>query len=401
MTSTALARTLGRRAFAPLSLRLATSRRLCTIPEGASAFRRRILALEALHQQQEELEQAQHKRMAELEAEFFAESQQIYAQRQSIVSGAEEPDDALVASSQMGQVLDDSSFAQGTGDPESDAAFFARGGVPHFWAGAIRGCDPFHEATDDEGEMLPVVCDGDWEVLQHLVDVSMDAWEPPQRSLGHLDAGVDDDGDEFGELSETIEEAGYSLTFRFAPNDMLAPGCEELTLYCYSHHEVADVSPQKIEWQPGRDPTVRTTTRRPKRRKGKPPPEPVTVEIPTDSLFRIFTPPLSLDDDFGDASGGYGEAEAAAGVAHPATLQEAVVAMVRETLIPHATAYYLKSMAGSDGFEEEDDDGYGDRHLAHIFGPGILKDELEMPDGFEPEAPPKKPGRRFATKRVA
>ena len=153
-------RTLGRRAFAPLSLRLATSRRLCTIPEGASAFRRRILALEALHQQQEELEQAQHKRMAALEAEFFAESQQIYAQRQSIVSGAEEPDDALVASSQMGQVLDDSSFAQGTGDPESDAAFFARGGVPHFWAGAIRGCDPFHEATDDEGEMLPVVCDG-------------------------------------------------------------------------------------------------------------------------------------------------------------------------------------------------------------------------------------------------
>ena len=82
-------------------------------------------------------------------------------------------------------------------------------------------------------------------------------------------------------------------------------------------------------------------------------------------------------------------------------LQEAVVSMVRETLIPHATAYYLKSMAGSDGFEEEDDDGYGDRHLAHIFGPGILKDELEMPDGFEPEAPPKKPGRRFATKRVA
>ena len=182
---------------------------------------------------------------------------------------------------------------------------------------------------------------------------------------------------------------------------MLAPGCEELTLYCYSHHEVADVSPQKIEWQPGRDPTVRTTTRRPKRRKGRPPPEPVTVEVPQDSLFRIFTPPLTLDDDFGDASGGYGEAEAAAGVAHPATLQEAVVAMVRETLIPHATAYYLKSMAGSDGFEEEDDDGYGDRHLAHIFGPGILKDELEMPDGFEPEAPPKKPGRRFATKRVA
>ena len=118
------------------------------------------------------------------------------------------------------------------------------------------------------------------------------------------------------------------------------------------------------------------------------------------SLFRIFTPPLSLDDDFGDASGGYGEAEAAAGVA-PGDAAGGGGRDGAETRIPHATAYYLKSMAGSDGFEEEDDDGYGDRHLAHIFGPGILKDELEMPDGFEPEAPPKKPGRRFATKRVA
>ena len=399
MTS-ALARTLGRRASRSLCRStLATSRRLCTIPpEGASAFRRRILALEALHQQQEELEQAQHKRMAELEAEFFAESQQIYAQRQSIVS-AEEPDDALVASSQMGQVLDDSSFAQGTATwsrtPPSSRA--------RRRAALLGGRDPrVRPVPRGDGRRGR---DAPRRLRRRLGGAAAPRrrahrTREPLRSLGHLDAGVDDDGDEFGELSETIEEAGYSLTFRFAPNDMLAPGCEE-RLHRWSTTRSPTSHRRRSSGSPAATRTVRTTTRRPKRRRASRRPEPVTVEVPQDSLFRIFTPPLSLDDDFGDASGGYGEAEAAAGVAHPATLQEAVVAMVRETLIPHATAYYLKSMAGSDGFEEEDDDGYGDRHLAYIFGPGILKDELEMPDGFEPEAPPKKPGRRFATKRVA
>ena len=144
-----------------------------------------------------------------------------------------------------------------------------------------------------------------------------------------------------------------------------------------------------------------TTTRRPKRRKGRPPPEAVQVDVPVPSFFRLFALPFDpMSDEFAGEAAGYGAAEEAAGIAHPATLQEAVLPMVRETLIPHATAYYLKAVTGMDGIDDDDVDDGGDLEmLRHTYGKGIEAAFPGAPDPEEPQQERRRPKKRLLTKR--
>lgn len=75
-----------------------------------------------------------------------------------------------------------------------------------------------------------------------------------REELERMDAEAEAEGD---------EEVGFSLTFRFAAsNPFFEEGLEEVTLHCYSHGEIAQVTPEALPWREGMDPTVETKVRR-------------------------------------------------------------------------------------------------------------------------------------------
>ena len=67
-----------------------------------------------------------------------------------------------------------------------------------------------------------------------------------REELERMDAEAEAEGD---------EEVGFSLTFRFAAsNPFFEEGLEEVTLHCYSHGEIAQVTPEALPWREGMDP---------------------------------------------------------------------------------------------------------------------------------------------------
>ena len=138
---------------------------------------------------------------------------------------------------------------------------------------------------------------------------------------------------------------GFALSFRFARgNPFLEPGLEELVLRCYSHGEVAEVAPEVLPWRAGRDPTFETKVRR-KRRKGSSVSQRTSEEVPRQSFFRLFTPVEALEE--------LGDEELFHSVVK---MQQELPLMLRENLVPYASALYIQALMeeGGDGFDDDD-----------------------------------------------
>ena len=290
-------RAASRHLVAPATLRRAApclggARRLCSnrpddddMADGEihPVMLRRVAALDALHCQQTAVEEEHLRQLRKLEEALIENSGSIQRRRHEIVSGVAEPTDEEVTASQIVEAP-----PVPPGAPEVPA------GVPRFWEMAMRNCDSLQpmtldDAIDDDysdGEQAEpvIITEADWSVLAHLENVTVQTWEPPpeewESELGELGGGsvVDDLAEE--EVIDEEQSVGFSLHFRFAPNDFLEG--DELALYCYTTGEVAETTPPV--WRDGRDVTVRMRTKKIKR-KGRDA-ERVSVAKPVDSFFR-------------------------------------------------------------------------------------------------------------------
>ena len=140
-------------------------------------------------------------------------------------------------------------------------------------------------------------------------------------------------------------DVGFALTFRFARgNPFFEAGSEELVLRCYSHGEVAEVAPEVLPWRAGMDPTFETKVRR-KRRKGSSVSQRTSEEVPRQSFFRLFTPVEALEE--------LGDEELFHSVVK---MQQELPLMLRENLVPYASALYIQALMeeGGDGFDDDD-----------------------------------------------
>lgn len=108
----------------------------------------------------------------ELEDSFQAEGRSIFAKRQQIIEGKREPTDEEVS---LAKVVGDVT----RGLPEASKAVDPAG-VPFFWPVAMRMW--LDEAKELEGEVVEVT-DADWRVLDHLREIRVEPWTPPDMDL--------------------------------------------------------------------------------------------------------------------------------------------------------------------------------------------------------------------------
>lgn len=318
------------------------------------ALQRRFAALDGLQMQYDNMEKLYEQKLREMEEEFHRATEHVLDRRMAIVSGESEPSDDEVGSSSFETAHLVGSEAPTAGVPA---------GVPGFWATAIRQCfatqDMGMGEEDDENDE-PRISERDWEVLDYLVDVRTASWMPPaprwqdvmteedakaqgmtREDLDRMDAEAEDDGE---------ADLGFSLTFRFAKaNPFFEEGQDELVLYCYSHGEICQTSPESLPWKEGMDPTVDTKVKR-KKRKGSNVSQRVTEEVPKLSFFRLFT---VLDPQDGDDDPFYDQV---------AKMQEEMPMMLRENLVPYASALYIQALL-NESEDDFDDEAMGEEEL--------------------------------------
>lgn len=299
------------------------------------ALARRVAALDTLQTQFEELEQVQERKLRELERQFHDLSQHILDRRAAIVSGSAEPTDEEVAASniRLGDVEAQSEDELEPVEP----------GVSNFWLEAMLQCD----ALKDPGQ--PLITEKDMAVLQYLEDVRATPWVPPSPSwnefLGEDD--VPDDLEEGPTIMGDDQDMGFALHFHFSQDNPFFRADEPLSLYCYRHGEVAQVAPETIEWANDRDPTVQTTTKKKKnRRTGQVVYNEKVTKV--SSFFNIFT---LLDADISERELAMSEKL----IEETSITQERVALAMRETLVPHATAYYIQSLVEHEGGAEDNE----------------------------------------------
>jgi len=294
------------------------------------SLRRRVAAMEGLYVEYDAVEEDHHRKLQELEAEFAAASQKIFTRRQQIIEGSTEPTDEEVnKSSSVGDVTKDLPDPTVAADPQ---------GIPQFWPTALR---VWLKHSDVEGLEVSAA---DWAILDHLREVRVETWQPPNDVIASDADGEPLEGDDL-DFHETQMEAdvGFSIHFVF---DEATPQleCREIALYCYGTGEVAEVAAP--DWVEGQDPTVKMATKKVKR-KGRTA-EKVVVAKPVESFFRLFQLP-DADDEADDERD---EAELSVG-----ELQEHVVALLREELVTRAGIYYIQSLSpdGEDWGQLEED----------------------------------------------
>lgn len=298
--------------------------RLVAAEDMSLATRRRVAALESLNTQYEELEQRTAKAISEVEQSFMEESLKLFERRQGIVDGSVEPTEEEVASSVY--------FAELESALPHTTASTSTTGVPRFWPTALQS---WHSMQSEGLNITPA----DWAVLEYLTGLEIKKWEAADSAAAST-ASDDDGGWDAGEEGEDMAEPGFSIHFHFAPNPYLESS--ELALYVHSHGEVVDFTPPA--WLDGKDPTVRTSVRKIKRR-GRPTERVASVK-PVDSFFRVFALPDA--EDYGEDDGG--------DMPSVAELQEDLVPRIREDLVPRGGIYFIHALSGLD--DGTDGDGY-------------------------------------------
>ena len=278
-------------------------RRLCRsadpeaaiVPGGDTplALQRRFAALDGLQMKYDTMEKVYEQRLREMEMEFQGATEHVFDRRSAIVSGASEPtnEEVTCSSFETAHLVDGDVLTSGV--PK---------GVPGFWATAIKQCVSSNNRATEEGDDADEPLEErfskeDWEVLDYLVDVQTSLWVPPAprwddvmteedaqaqgltpEQLEQMDA--DSDADDDGE-----SEAGFALRFRFAKgNPFFEAELDELVLHCYSHGEVAHVTPESLPWRGGKDPTFETKVKRKTRKAVTLCIQPVTLRIQTVAL---------------------------------------------------------------------------------------------------------------------
>lgn len=201
----------------------------------------RIKALKELQAEADAAEEEFNEKVKQLERELDAKVNPLTAKRKAIVTGAESVPGATT-----------------TGPIES------------FWLTAMQNCP----RLADEVQLH------DQPILKHLTDISVSRELP--------------DGKE-----------GFTLSFEFAPNPFFTNAVltKTYTMDDDDDDTLEDVQGCTIHWKEGKDVTMRTVTKKQKK-KGKE--RTITVNEPVDSFFSFFAPPkvpdeaASLDDEEAD-----------------------------------------------------------------------------------------------------
>ncbi|PNW79469.1 hypothetical protein CHLRE_09g416350v5 [Chlamydomonas reinhardtii] len=268
----------------------------------APPVRRRVEALQELQAKHDELEAQFRKERAELEAKYEKLYAPLYVERSEIVVGSKE-------------------VPPKEGEPTGDDAIK---GIPEFWLAVLLKC----EVTMD------MIKDKDMDVLKYLRDI---------QAEGLVVDGV---------------SHGFKLRFLFDSNPYFTNEVLEKTYHMLPEDDgvLERAEGTKIEWNAGKDVTVKIMKKKPKKGgKGDSKPQVKTERV--DSFFNFFDPPQvpdgeeEIDEDTMEELQAIIEADYEVG------------ATIREKLIPEAVSWYTGEAMDEDGLympgdDDEDDEDF-------------------------------------------
>lgn len=316
--------------------------------------KKRVKALKQLQAKAVELEVAYQREIQKLDRIFAPKFGEIYTKRASIVQGAYEPteeesvwdDDEEEDEDKVEEVADEE-------EEDEDAV-----GIPDFWLGCLNN----NPITDQ------LVQEHDIEILRHLINIEMEY-------------SGEDSQEDFFVLTFTFEENEFFKNKTLTKTYYVDVGADEEELM-YKGPSYRKSTGTTIDWHKGKNPTVKTVTKKQRKKGGSGAGKTRTVvrEIPQDSFFRFFTPPPPLPEDEDDVEDT--EELAALHAAHYEDFQLADA--FKESIIPNSVLWFTGEALDYED-DEGDDDNDGDSS-DDDFDPSSVKSLGEMlPDDDDDE----------------
>ncbi|KAF2158117.1 nucleosome assembly protein NAP-1 [Myriangium duriaei CBS 260.36] len=273
------------------------------------AVRRRVAGLKGIQKEHAKLEAEFQEEVLALEKKFFAKYSPLYEKRAQIVNGASEPTDAEVtAGEEDDEEEDEESKASEAKEEGADAAK----GIPEFWLSAMKN-----------SSLAETITDRDEAALKFLTNIRM----------------------------EYLDRPGFRLIFDFEENEFFSNKSISKTYFyqeengyggdfIYDHAEG-----EKIEWQPGKDLTVKIESKK-QRNKNTKQTRIVKKTIPTPSFFDFFNPAKPPTDD---------DEEIDEDIEAKLELDYQLGEDIKEKLIPRAIDWFTGEALQFEQFDDEDD----------------------------------------------
>ncbi|CAH8846429.1 unnamed protein product [Trichobilharzia szidati] len=292
--------------------------------------KRRVRALKKLQYETLKIDSQFFKELFELEAKYDIQHQQLFSKRRDIVTGEVEPNDEECDWPSDDEDVDNLSEnvkekVTVSKETEDKALEADSKGIPDFWLKTLQNISLFDEMVQEH----------DRDILKHLVDVKC--------------------------VLNTGEEAGFTLEFYFSPNKYFTNTV--LTKQYYFNYEIPSDDPFGYEgpeivrakgcvinWNPGKNVTVKLVKKVQKRKSGGAK-RTVTKSVREDSFFNFFSPPAeNLSDDLDEDTELLLESDFKLGQ------------FLRESVIPRAVLYFTGEAVDSE--YDDDDDEFDDEDLS-------------------------------------
>ncbi|MCO5608137.1 hypothetical protein L7F22_062343 [Adiantum nelumboides] len=267
----------------------------------APSVKKRVVVLQEIQGQYNELEQKFLEERAALEARYQKLYEPLYLKRYEIVNGITEVE---------GGVEENMVKSDGVADEQKEAVK----GVPEFWLNAMK-----------TNERLAIqISERDEEALKYLKDIRWSKMEDPK---------------------------GFKLEFLFDINPFF-----KNTMLSKEYHMIEEDEPileravgTEIEWNPGKNLTQKVM--RKKVKKGAKNVKPITKTEACESFFNFFSPPQVPEDDEEI------DQEKAEELQDTMEQDYEIGSTIRDKIIPHAVSWYTGEAVEGEEFEDVEESG--------------------------------------------
>ncbi|XP_061678597.1 nucleosome assembly protein 1-like 4a isoform X1 [Syngnathoides biaculeatus] len=317
-----------------------------TLPK---AVKRRVHALKRLQLQSAHIEAKFYEEVHELERKYAELYRPLYDKRRDFVTGTVEPTDAECEwSSDKDEELTEQMKRKLAIDPakkEDSAPAEDPKGVPDFWLTILRNADMLTDMIQEHDEPI----------LKHLKDIQVKFSEPGQYM-------------------------SFTLEFHFEPNSYFTNAvltkvykmkCEPDASEPFSFEgpEIIDCTGCVIDWQKGKDVTVKTIKKKQKH-KGRGTVRTVTKQVSNLSFFNFFNPVKGSPDD---------EIDEDSDLAFDFEIGH----LFRERIVPRAVLYFTgEAMEDDESFDEELEEGDEVCQFSHLWSHSLHNLAIEAASTF-------------------
>lgn len=262
--------------------------------------RKRVVALQEIQAQHDELEKSFFEEKAALEARYQKLYEPLYSKRYEIVNGVTEVEGITAEANETKVSAEDNK-----GDEK---------GVPEFWLSAMK----MNETLSMQ------ITERDEDALKFLQDIKWSKIDNPK---------------------------GFKLEFLFDTNPYF-----KNTVLTKTYHMIEDDEPileraigTEIEWHTGKNLTQKMLRKKPK--KGVKNAKPVTKTEACESFFNFFTPPQVPEDDEDI------DQDTAEQLQDMMEQDYDIGSTIRDKIIPHAVSWFTGEALQGEEFEDGEEEG--------------------------------------------